>query len=194
MKSFAVKCPVPEVTAMLLSVAKRAGHDIEAPDAGGRDRDAKELGFFIKKYGPHSLSWTGTDGWMGRDCGVEYLSIEAAIAELQKPREKPIRIANHEVTFPGDGSIKVGCTVVDKATCDRIEKLRHGEGAAVRYYHSKESDLLWKFRDSGNPRVWSGRFKTWDDALNKESKCSEYPQITEAEARAKYPAAFQGAK
>lgn len=180
MDRFAVRCPAPEVFEMLRALALKAGY------TGNTTRTS---GWF----------YIGVSG--GIECGegnavrsqggakLEEISIEAAIDELTKPREKPLMVGAHKVTINPDRSVTVGCTNVPAEVCDEIEKRR---GASIVYYGEPGNlrratpgkeyvDIFWQH---------TGWKVDGNTAERMRTVHAEFV-ITEAEARQRFPEAFK---
>lgn len=119
MKSFAVRCPVPEVHDLLVHIGVAAGYR-ELP---GSHRSAPY--FYFSEGATFQLqTYSSTEKVVEhRVCVV---TIEEAIDWFRTPREKPINLGNGPLTFPGDGSIKLACgDIISREVCDEINRRRN---------------------------------------------------------------------
>lgn len=183
MESFAVRCPVPEVFEMLRTLALKAGY------TGNTTRVSDW--FYIGTSGciecgeGHAVR--GRGGSM-----LDEISIESAISELTKPRPKPLMVGSHRVTVNQDRSVTVGCTTVPAEVCDEIERRRKPKSL----YRTLDK-LLYRPRTDGGGNGWQVfDERQWINSINSINDHAALPteEITEAEARQRFPEAFQEAK
>lgn len=182
-ESFAVRVPCPEAYTMLEALALKSGCTYFRAGSNSIPEYAKRARWFTVRNAIITYCQEESNNVID----AETISIEQAIAELQKPREKPITISGRTLSFPGDGSIKLSCgDVISAEVADEIERRRK---PSVEY---KLGDISGSLYRRIKERVEVFHVDHWVD--NTDSHASafnrDFKPITPEQARAKYPGAF----
>lgn len=132
------------------------------------------------------------DRW-ANDPGNKLLTMNEAIEMLQPTPPKPITIVGRTLSFPGDGSVKLSCgETISAEVCDEIERRRKPKSL----YRTLDK-LLYRPRTDGGGNGWQVfDERQWINSINSINDHAALPteEITEAEARQRFPEAFQEAK